>query len=211
MKTELIFPTPVWKFDNVGADRQKILDFVDVVRKEDPDGRVASNDGGWQSWDFIEGVMDNNPLKEIKDMIMERAYAASDEWGFEHYTLKMVNLWVNVNNKGHFNHLHTHPGGILSGVYYVKLPSCCHGHLTFVRDFKDQQMKEFWGNNDNYNRWEHMNETEHDVFPEEDQLVIFPGWLPHAVGKSAGEGDRISISFNITAYSNFYHEMYPNR
>ena len=56
-----------------------------------------------------------------------------------------------------------------------------------------------------------MNETEHDVFPEEDLLVIFPSWLQHAVSASAGDGDRISISFNITAFSNHYHEIYPSK
>jgi hypothetical protein len=72
-------------------------------------------------------------------------------------------------------------------------------------------MKEYWGDGSNVHRWEHMNETEHDVFPEEDQLVIFPAWLQHSVGTSSGDGHRISISFNITAFSNHYHEIYPSR
>ena len=40
MKTELIFPTPVWKFDNVGIDRESLRDFVYLVKSEDPAGRV---------------------------------------------------------------------------------------------------------------------------------------------------------------------------
>ena len=80
MKTELIFPTPVWKFDNVGIDRESLTDFVYLVKSEDPAGRVQSNHGGWQSHDFIDSVMDNNPLKQIRDAIMERAYACADEF-----------------------------------------------------------------------------------------------------------------------------------
>ena len=45
MKTELIFPTPVWKFDNVGIDRESLTDFVYHVKEEDPVGRVQSNHG----------------------------------------------------------------------------------------------------------------------------------------------------------------------
>jgi uncharacterized protein (TIGR02466 family) len=210
MKTELIFPTPIWKFDNVGIDRERVIDFVDVVRTEDPKGRKSSNEGGWQSWDFIDSVMDNNPLKQLRDSIMERAYAAADEFGFNNYSLGMINLWINVNSKGDFNQLHTHPGGVLSGVYYLKLPSCCYGNLTFVRDLQYTFMKEFWGDGTNVNHSEDMNNVEHDIFPQEDQMVIFPAWLPHTVSKSAGEGDRISISFNITAYSDYYHEIYPS-
>ena len=211
MKTELIFPTPVWKFDNVGIDRESLTDFVYHVKEEDPVGRVQSNHGGWQSHDFIDSVMDNNPLKEIRDAIMERAYAAADEFGFHDYSLKMLNLWININNKGAFNHVHTHAGGVLSGVYYVKLPECCYGHLSFIRDFNYTCLKSFWGDGDNVDRWEHMNETEHDVFPEEDQLVIFPAWLPHSVSASPGDDDRVSISFDITAFSDHYHEIYPSR
>ena len=211
MKTELIFPTPVWKFDNVGIDVKSLSDFVYHVKDEDPTGRKSSNEGGWQSWDFINAVMDDHPLTQIRDAIMERAYACADEFGFEEYSLGMINLWLNVNNKGDFNHLHTHPGGVLSGVYYLKLPNCCFGHLSFVRDLNYSQMKCFWGDGNNVSQWDHMNETEHDIFPEEDQLVIFPAWLPHIVHKSAGEGDRISISFNITAFSNSYHEIYPGK
>jgi len=211
MKTELIFPTPIWKFDNVGIDRKSLSDFVYHVKDEDPEGRQASNGGGWQSHDFTDPVIDDNPLRYIRDAIMERAYAAADEFGFDDYTLKMLNMWININNKGDFNHLHTHPGGVLAGAYYLKLPNCCYGHLSFIRDLNYTQMKEYWGEGDNVYRWEHMNETEHDVFPEEDQLVIFPSWLQHSVGKSAGDGDRISISFNITAFSNHYHEIYPSK
>ena len=211
MKTELIFPTPIWKFDDVNVDRESLTNFVYLVKDEDPVGRTQTNHGGWQSHDFIDSVMDINPLKGIRDAIMERAYAAADQFGFSAYSLKMINLWININGKGAFNHLHTHPGGVLSGVYYLKLPDCCHGHLSFVRDFQYTQMKEYWGDGDNVHRWEHMNETEHDVFPEENQLVIFPAWLPHSVSVSSGDGDRISISFNITAFSDHYHEIYPSR
>ena len=100
MKTELIFPTPVWKFDNVGVDRDSLTNFVYYVREEDPQGRKQSNNGGWQSQDFIDSVMDENPLKPIRDAIMERAYAAADEFGFNDYSLKMINRWSNINKKG---------------------------------------------------------------------------------------------------------------
>ena len=57
MKTELIFPTPVWKFDNVGIDKQSLTDFVYYVKSEDPVGRKQTNHGGWQSHDFIDRVI----------------------------------------------------------------------------------------------------------------------------------------------------------
>ena len=208
-----LFPSVIHQFDvnGFGEIQNQLIDYAYDLKKKEPEGVLISNHGGWQSHDFIDSVMDNNPLKEIRDAIMERAYAAADEFGFNEYKLKMINMWININTKGAFNHVHTHPGGVLSGVYYLKLPTCCSGNLTFIRDLSYSQMKEYWGDGDNVHRWEHMNETEHDVFPEEDQLVIFPSWLQHAVGSSSSDDDRISISFNITAFSDHYHEIYPSR
>lgn len=211
MKTELLFPTPVWIEDGCGIDREKLLDFVYLVRREDPEGRYASNDGGWQSHDFIDEVMKENPLSELRRKILEIAYAACDEWGFTEYTLRISNLWLNINNKGNSNLLHTHPGCVLSGVYYLKVPACCSGPFSFIRDFKDQHMKESWGNANNFETWKDINVNQYDIQPQDDTMLIFPSWLMHAVSKSASDDDRISISFNIIPFSNHYNEIYPTR
>ena len=122
MKTTLLFPTPLWEIPKVGVEKQPLLDFVKYVREEDPNGRVSSNEGGWQSWDFEEQVCDTNPLKDIKDAILRHAYAVCDEWAFKDYILKMTNLWINVNKRGDNNVVHTHPGAVLSGAYYLGIP-----------------------------------------------------------------------------------------
>ena len=209
MKRNDLFPTPVWTFDQCGVGKDKILDFVNVVREEDTRGRESSNIGGWQSWDFTPPVMKENPLGELHDNIIQHAYACADDFGFQQYTLSMLNLWINVNKKGNSNASHTHPGAILSGVYYLSLPECCYGNFIFQRNPVDQHLRESWGCSDNFNRYNELVADEYDIYPEEDRLIIFPSWLTHRVDPSAGEGERISISFNITAHSNFYHEIYP--
>lgn len=210
MKTKLLFPTPVWIQDECGIDLNKLTEFCYFVEKEDPEGRHATNDGGWQSHDFVDSVMKDNPLSEIRQKIYELAYAACDQWGYQYYSLKMTNLWININRKGHSNLMHTHPGCILSGVYYAKVPECCAGALSFVRDFREQHLKESWGNAANFSKWdEDMNMDEYDVYPEADKMVLFPSWMPHVVSRSSSDGDRVSLSFNILAFSNHYNEIYP--
>tara|TARA_B100000212_G_C27370047_1_gene532148 strand:+ start:363 stop:1034 length:672 start_codon:yes stop_codon:yes gene_type:complete len=211
MKRTDLFPTPIWTIDKCGVDKDEIVKFAYHVKDEDKEGRMSSNLGGWQSWDFRPDVMQNNPLGPLHDMIMRHAYACCDDMGFQEYTLHMTNLWININKKGDYNVIHTHPGGIVSGVYYLQLPKCCSGQLTFQRDPRDQHLREFWGCSDNFDRFNEVIADEYDIYPEEDRLVIFPAHLPHRVSQSASEEDRISISFNITAFSNFYHEIYPSR
>lgn len=209
--TNLIFPTPVWVEDNAGIDREKLLEFVNVVRKEDPEGREISNNGGWQSHDFTDEVMLKNPLFELRNKILQMAYYCADEFGFVDYTLRIVNLWMNVNTRGNSNHVHTHPGSILSGVYYVSVPDCCSGTLNFLRDYQYQMMKESWGMGNNVKHDSTLNENIVTFSPENDSMVMFPAWLLHSVSKSNSDGERISISFNVQVFSNYYHEIYPSR
>jgi uncharacterized protein (TIGR02466 family) len=209
--TNLIFPIPIWVEDKVGLDTNNLLKFVDRVRSEDPQGRVISNNGGWQSHDFIDEVMQNNPLSELRSKILQMAYYCADEFGFVDYTLRIVNLWMNVNKHGHSNYVHTHPGSILSGVYYLSVPDCCSGTLNFLRDYQYQMMKESWGMGNNVKQDSTLNENIVTFSPLNDHMVMFPSWLLHSVSKSNSDGERISISFNIQVFSNFYHEVYPSR
>ena len=193
-------------------EKQPLLDFIRFVENEDPNGRVSSNEGGWQSHDFIAAICDINPLKEVKDKILLFAYECADAYGFKDYVLRITNLWINVNRKGNSNVLHTHPGGILSGAYYVDLPSCCHGPLSLLKPFDMIHIKESWGCNMNFDRAHEndYNDDEYDYYPKEDSCVIFPANLMHRVHQNSSDEDRISISFNIATYSTHYNELYPS-
>ena len=52
MRTQLLFPTPVWIEEKCGVDADKLKEFAYLVKSEDPKGRQVSNEGGWQSWDL---------------------------------------------------------------------------------------------------------------------------------------------------------------
>ena len=215
METKHLFPTPLWIEDNCGLDLNRITRWVDIVWEEDTIGRAASNDGGWQSQDFVPPyICDDHALTELYNKIIATAYNCADDFGFRHYTLEVSNLWMNVNTKGHFNHLHNHTGSILSGVYYAKVPTCCSGDIKFLKPFYESSLKESWGCADNFDNWENpANENEHYHTPKENQMVIFPSWLAHSVDKSSSQDDRISLSFNIHVFSNIYrdNEVYPSK
>ena len=215
MRTELLFPTPIWIEDECGLDTKVIQDFASEVEGFDPEGVRATNaGGGWQSREFKYPQVENTPLAALYKKIILNAYAAADDFGFSNYTLQLSNLWMNVNRKGSYNMLHTHAGCIMSGVYYAKVPECCSGELKFVRDLKDQCLKEYWGCNENFDRHEKpYNMLEWYLQPKENTMVVFPSWLMHSVDASSSDDDRISLSFNINIFSDFYrdHEVYPQR
>ena len=220
MRTDLHFPTPVWVEDNCQLDIKPLQDFCFYAREQDPVGRKASNAGGWQSGDFKKNggggypPIGETPLEPLHDKIMDIAYKAGDDFGFSNYSMSLSNLWININGRGHANHSHTHCGCILSGVYYVKIPPCCCGDLYFQRPQNDQNLKEYWGCSENFDRYD----KEHNYMdvaytPEENKLILFPAWLLHSVGASASDDERVSISFNIHVFSDYLtnDEVYPKR
>ena len=214
-KRSNLFPTPLWEEEDCGVDLQPLVDFCYHVKQEDPEGRRASNGGGgWQSSDFRLPFLLTTPLKELHDRIIQQAYASMDDWGFNSYSLHLSNMWININNKKHFNYTHTHPGSLLSGVFYAKVPQCCSGDLRIIRDLHEQNLKEAGMVNNNLDRWENpANSDECMVTPKENKLAIFPAWLAHSVDPSSSDDDRISLSFNIHAFSDFLRDdqVYPTQ
>ena len=123
----------------------------------------------------------------------------------------MSNMWININGRGAYNHTHIHGGSIFSGVFYVKVPSCCCGELKFLRPLEYQAMKEYWGCDENFDRYDKPhNYLDFFIPPENNKLVMFPSWMQHSVDANASDHDRISISFNIFIFSEHYiNEVYP--
>tara|TARA_B100001250_G_scaffold408102_1_gene429921 strand:- start:1995 stop:2672 length:678 start_codon:yes stop_codon:yes gene_type:complete len=213
MRTERLFPTPIWIDDDCGIDPKEIEEFAYIVEKEDPKGVQASNYGGYQSDSFRDTFIPD-PLSKLYQRLMANAYESADSFGFSNYTLKLSNLWMNINRKSNYNLLHTHAGCIMSGVYYAKVPECCSGDLKFVRDLNHQCLKEYWGCNENFDRYEHdYNYMEYYIQPKENLMILFPSWLMHSVDASSSDDDRISLSFNINIFSDYYrdNEIYPQR
>ncbi len=104
--------------------------------------------------------------------------------------------WVNVNREGDHNLLHCHPGSLLSSVYYVSVPPAMNGGLIYFRDprgpavamVESLEIDLPWVGTGTGIPFE----------PDTGLLLIFPGWLEHRVEPFRGEGERISIAFNVT-------------
>ena len=114
--------------------------------------------------------------------------------------IEITACWTNVNPPGAGHRVHSHPNNFLSGVSYVKTQA---GADTI--NFHDPRIQagiirppvtELTAEN-----------TDQVVVKVTDgTLLVFPAWLPHSVDANRGEGERISISFNIM-FSSFTESM----
>jgi cupin superfamily acireductone dioxygenase involved in methionine salvage len=95
---------------------------------------------------------------------------------FKHDEMKGVDKYhthteINKKNKSFFPHY--------TYVYYIQMPDVMDGE-DGVLYFKGENEKEYW------------------IRPEEDDLIIIPGHLPHSVGlASKSNKDRIVLAGNV--------------
>ena len=188
------------------ANNQAIVDFYEIGSKSHK-GDARSNIGGWQ-FPMKDGMCEE--YDQIMDRIVEGVnHIANNVMGMS-LIIEMSNSWINTNKLGAKNAFHTHPGCLISGVYYAKVPKIGDpGYINFVREghhqiestlafFADhyaQQRLEQNGGDDRDMQWiTHMT-----VPPVESSALIFPSWYGHEVYTSLSEKeDRIAVGMNFS-------------
>tara|TARA_Y100000996_G_scaffold312783_1_gene249056 strand:- start:1367 stop:1969 length:603 start_codon:yes stop_codon:yes gene_type:complete len=154
----------------------------------------TSNVGGWQSNSFFKDTDSffGPLLHSIEEHCLNYIHEiVSIQNCFLH------NAWININSKGDSNFPHDHPGSIVSGVYYVRLPEDS-GRLVFQNP-SGKLISTYWNMKGGPNEWNRANSEVWSLDSSEDTLLIFPSWLDHFVQPSESDEDRISISFNVCA------------
>jgi tetratricopeptide (TPR) repeat protein len=103
--------------------------------------------------------------------------------------LARLNIWAVVSGKDGRQNAHLHPGGWLSGVYYVAAPrpdgaNSYRGPLVLgALDPQAHGVEPPWGTR--------------EIEPVPGSLVLFPSYVPHATQPSGVDGARISVAFDV--------------
>lgn len=173
-----IFQTPIWGFLLKNEEYQSI-DYTQYIldMAESTPSVIKSNMGGWQSSDDLHT---HGIFKEFSGFLLRTAQTL-----LEPYTqkkLEIQSMWANLNTQHSFNWQHAHEG-ILSGVFYLKVPKNS-GRLIMVnpavRSFNSP-----------------IKQSNFPIVPEQLACIMFPSWLEHYVEPNLTNEPRISMSFNI--------------
>jgi hypothetical protein len=176
------------------VDNQSIRDYCYKVRDMEPNGVSKSNFLGWQSnkLDPAFALANVNPLFDALYDMINGVHAAL---GFKNtYHQVVSNIWININQKGGSNIMHSHPNSFFSGVFYVKCPPNC-GSIAFVNPVREIKTTYSVDQTEVFNEF---NVGQHLVQPEENKVIVFPSWLDHYVQPNMSDEDRISIAFNTS-------------
>lgn len=197
------FATPIVSARFPGSAELNVeLKRVVLARKASSPGTSHSNLGGWQSsWDLDS--WGGPPCERLLQVARDLADKLTcDRQGKPVKVAWRLNAWANVNESGHGNEFHTHPGSFWSGTYYVDdggiaddpalggefefqdprgvAPAMYAPHLAF-----------------NLPGGQSVGASE-TVRPQAGLMLMFPAWLSHAVRPYRGTGTRISIAFNLS-------------
>jgi len=155
------------------------------------EGVEVSNVGGYQSRGNFYTELEDDSFKPFEQNIWKHIEDAVKTYteGIELHDilssgapLLLRNIWFNINPPGAFNHVHVHPGSLLSGVLWIKAPK--NSGDLILRDPLEMN---------NYCLGVNC-----VVFPpEEGTMILFPAHIPHNVGVNESEETRISVSFNL--------------
>ena len=103
-------------------------------------GSEQTNVGGWHSeigrLEFC-GSAGERLVRHMREMIEEATLRLYASYSRPPEPLSWIlSAWANINRRGDFNNMHTHPGATWSGVYYVddgefESGRRRHGHRSF--------------------------------------------------------------------------------
>ena len=188
------FPQPIFKYkiDSYQEWNAQLLDYIYELKEDDESGIERSNINGWHSKPFdlkkknsIQHKFFLNITKYVFDVLKSYGWKADPE------KIICSEMWAIINKKNNFNLLHTHPNSYLSAAYYAKAPKNS-GNFIIEDPLSVSRHS--------YPIIETKTEFNTKVVGldiEEGDLLIFPAYLPHKVGKNNTDEDRVVVSFNI--------------
>jgi uncharacterized protein (TIGR02466 family) len=185
-----LFTTPVFLSSIV--DEKIVTNAAETILKLKETTEGWQRIGNWVSDDNLHTLPE---FKELTDIILAESERALDAMTIKRDSHYISCMWANVAPIGTAHNEHIHSNCIYSGVIYIRTPpgsgptlfSDPRPAVGVIRPDYEDPSAFYVGA-----RWGQV--------PEEGNMIIFPGWLPHSVEQVEPQPDaleRIVISFNI--------------
>lgn len=198
---KLLYPCPVLQHvftdtDSLNAELKNILLKMEHDKPEFSTGGInRSNVAGWKSKDDL--LKSSEPaINELTQRVVKAIEALMNSAPKKNAPKAkgmQIYAWANINREGSYNTMHNHPGNHWAAVYYVDIgkpdPQRPQSGLFEIQDPRSNAGA--------------MNVPGFDfgdkisVKPKPGMLLVFPAWMSHCVHPFFGEGERISIAFNV--------------
>ena len=142
--------------------------------------------GGWQS---NKDLLDND-FSFFKQSLLIGINEILSQIYVDDASIKMINSWANISQKGECTMPHIHEESSWSCVYYVTPTEDANLY------FKDPRLLEYMDKSHHYLRQPYANMIRKRPF-NAGEAILFPSWLEHGVGPNTSDNARISIACNF--------------
>ena len=102
--------------------------------------------------------------------------------------LYLYDSWINAQGKHQHQRAHTHPGCLISAVYYLQTNGK-DGDISFHPPLSSMQINEPASDEWNYSMITYP--------PAVGRLFVFPSWVSHSVGDNMTDDVRVSVAMNF--------------
>jgi uncharacterized protein (TIGR02466 family) len=180
-----IFPTRIWqvRLDLLAPHFGRWVHSVLAMRAASPKPAGRTLRQGWNSEDMK--VLDQPDFAPLGETISAACKSALSQMGIQRTFV--LQSWVNLHDRGGFNYLHVHEGSLLSGSFYLQVPTGS-GDLVFRDPRPGVVHSSVKGVTNGY--------TDVHLRPSAGLLVLFPCWMEHYVEVHDSDSPRITIAFN---------------
>ena len=142
--------------------------------------------GGWQS---NKDLLDSE-FSDLKKSLLIGINEILSQIYVDDASIKMINSWANISQKGECTMPHIHEESSWSCVYYVTPTEDANLY------FKDPRLLEYMDKSHHYLKQPYANMIRKRPF-NAGEAILFPSWLEHGVGPNTSDNARISIACNF--------------
>lgn len=197
MEIKTLFVTKLYRAELAGVENVDLLKSCRSIAMADKAGQRWSKENGYQGYTSYSSLNDlpkRDPnfasLRQVLDK-HAAAFARELHLDLSGRKLRLDSIWINVLEPNGVHTGHIHPQSVLSGTYYVEVPS--NASALKLEDPRHPMMMAAPG------RREDAPESERSfvyVAPKAGEVLMWESFVRHEVPMNQAKKSRVSVSFN---------------
>ena len=194
---ESLFVTQLYRAQITGQSLAGLLEACLGIAAEDRAGQAWSRKNGYPGYTSYASLSDLPVRASVFTTLVRRIdthvgrFAQALEFDLGDRRLRLDSIWINVLQPGGHHTAHIHPHSVVSGTYYVDIPS----GASAIR-FEDPRLAQLMAAPPRLSTASRSHRQFVAVEPTTGTLLLWESWLRHEVPVNTARSERVSVSFN---------------
>lgn len=151
-------------------------------------------------------ILDEPQCIDLKNLILNHAKTFGDALGYDYKYYRFGQSWLSFKHPGQHHTMHTHPNGLISGVFYFGEPVEKASAIKFHKMTGGFNVSHIMPKTVVDKRNLKYAQSEFSIEFTPGLLLLFPSFLHHSVPLNKTQLTRCSLAFNIVPVEGFGDE-----